>query len=396
MKTASKIDKLIEKGVRIPNPQSVEIGDEVSVDRIAGQSVTIFSGSRIRGQDTFISKGVKIGQEGPATIENCYLGPDVALKGGYFQESVFLEGAHCGLGAHVRQGTILEEQAGIAHTVGLKQTILFPYVTLGSLINFCDCLMAGGTSRQNHSEVGSSYIHFNYTPYQDKATPSLIGDVPRGVMLKQPPVFLGGQGGLVGPCRIAFGTVVAAGTICRKDQLQENHMVIENRLPTASIAIKSNAYRNLKHILRNNFIYIGNLYALRQWYLHVRSRFVGEHFAPLLLEGLLATLGKGIDERIKQLGRLAEKVESSPKKSGTPEETFGANWDRIVTKLNLLMEYGGRPELQDRFSTIIDEKIQTGGKHYLKIVQSLDDHQSDLGVRWLRSVVDHLISQLPV
>ena len=242
MKTASKIEQLIEKGVRIPNPQSVEIGDEVLVDRIAGQSVTIFSGSRIRGQNTFISKGVKIGQEGPATIENCYLGPDVALMGGYFQESVFLEGAHCGLGAHVRQGTILEEQAGIAHTVGLKQTILFPYVTLGSLINFCDCLMAGGTSRQNHSEVGSSYIHFNYTPYQDKATPSLIGDVPRGVMLKQPPVFLGGQGGLVGPCRLAFGTVVAAGTICRKDQLEENHLVTDNGLPTARIAIKSKGY----------------------------------------------------------------------------------------------------------------------------------------------------------
>ena len=75
--------------------------------------------------------------------------------------------------------------------------------------------MAGGTSRKNHSEIGSSYIHFNFTPHQDKATASLIGDVPRGVMLDQPPIFLGGQGGLVGPVRIAYGTVIPAGTICR-------------------------------------------------------------------------------------------------------------------------------------------------------------------------------------
>ena len=77
--------------------------------------------------------------------------------------------------------------------------------------------MSGGTDGKNHSEVGSSYIHFNYTPNQDKATPSLIGDVPAGVMLNQPPIFLGGQGGLVGPVRIGHGTVIAAGTIYRKD-----------------------------------------------------------------------------------------------------------------------------------------------------------------------------------
>ena len=91
-----------------------------------------------------------------------------------------------GLGAQVRETCILEEEASGAHCAGIKQTILLPFVTLGSLINFCDCLMAGGTSRQNHSEVGSSYIHFNFTPDGDKTTPSLIGDVPRGVMLAEP------------------------------------------------------------------------------------------------------------------------------------------------------------------------------------------------------------------
>ena len=40
-----------------------------------------------------------------------------------------------------------------------------------------------------------------------------------GVMLNQSPIFLGGQGGLVGPCRLAFGTITAAGTINRKEKI---------------------------------------------------------------------------------------------------------------------------------------------------------------------------------
>ena len=49
--------------------------------------------------------------------------------------------------------------------------------------------MSGGTSRRDHSEVGSSYIHFNFTPDGDKTTPSLFGDVVHGVLLDQPAVF---------------------------------------------------------------------------------------------------------------------------------------------------------------------------------------------------------------
>ena len=188
----SKIEKLIEKGVKINRPTSVEIGDEVDVDRISADGVVIYAGCKIFGAETLILPGAKLGYEAPVTVDNCQVGPDVELKGGYFNQAVFLEKARLGLGSHIREATILEEQAVVAHTVGLKHTILFPFVTLGSLINFCDCLMAGGTSRKNHSEVGSSYIHFNFTPSQDKATASLIGDVPGGVMLNRQPIFLGG------------------------------------------------------------------------------------------------------------------------------------------------------------------------------------------------------------
>ena len=186
-----KVARLIEKGVSIAAPSTVDIGDDVDISRISGSGVVIYPGCRIYGAQTVISAGVRLGAESPVTVEDCCLGPRVELKGGYLRQSVFLEKASMGSGAQVREGCLLEEEASGAHCVGLKQTILLSFVTLGSLINFCDCLMTGGTSREDHSEVGSSYIHFNYTPDGDKCTPSLFGDVARGVMLDQPPIFLG-------------------------------------------------------------------------------------------------------------------------------------------------------------------------------------------------------------
>ncbi|HET57582.1 MAG TPA: UDP-N-acetylglucosamine pyrophosphorylase, partial [Deltaproteobacteria bacterium] len=163
----TKIKKLMDRGVDIRNPLMVDIDDDVVLERISGDDVVFYGQVRISGTDTTLCSGSRLGEEGPVTLINCRLGRNVRLKGGSFRKSLFLDRAEFGPGAHVREGCLIEEEAGGAHTVGLKQTILFPFVTLGSLINFCDCFMAGGTSRKDHSEVGSSYIHFNYTPNQD-------------------------------------------------------------------------------------------------------------------------------------------------------------------------------------------------------------------------------------
>ena len=385
-----KVQQLIKKGVRVPVPEATYIGNEVAIERIAAEGVVLYPGTRILGAQTYVAKGAQIGGEGPATVENCYVGPDASLNGGFFSGAVFLERASCSLGAHVRQGTILEEQASIAHTVGLKQTILFPYVTLGSLINFCDCLMAGGTGRDNHSEVGSSYIHFNFTPNQDKATPSLIGDVPRGVMLNHSPIFLGGQGGLVGPSRLAFGTVIAAGTICRKDQLKENHLVLGEKARSGSVPYTTGTFYNLKRVIRNNFIYIGNLYALRQWYGKVRSRFVGPDFPAQLLEGLEVTVMTGITERFKQLDRLSDKLAESKAREGIQND-FPKAWNEIRSRFEALLSFDGIDAAADGFLAHIDRRIATLGKDYLRVIKSLDAHHVKSGVEWLDSIVGHVV-----
>ena len=146
--TEQKILRLINKGVRIPNPSSVDIGEDVDLDRISSEGVVLYSGCKIFGSKTLIMAGSKLGYEAPVSVRDCQIGPKVELKGGFFRDSTFLEKANMGSGAQVREACIFEEEANGAHTVGLKHTILFPFVTLGSLINLCDCLMSGGTSRK--------------------------------------------------------------------------------------------------------------------------------------------------------------------------------------------------------------------------------------------------------
>ena len=394
MNPTSKINQLIAKGVQIPNPQSVEIDDDIDPDRISGTNVTLHAGTKLLGANTYVADGARIGFESPATVQDCFVGPEVELKGGYFRQATFLHKASCGIGAHVRQGTILEEHASVAHTVGLKQTILFPFVTLGSLINFCDCLMAGGTGPNNHSEVGSSYIHFNFTPNQDKATPSLIGDVVEGVMINQSPIFLGGQGGLVGPIQIAYGTVIAAGSICRKDQLKPGQLVMEGPIPTARMPFTPGQYRGIKRLLRKNFHYIAQLTALRQWYDKVRTAFIGPALPQAVYDGLMATLENGIAERLDQLEKLKEKIEALGEKRNESHQSFCQLWPQKLDQFEALQNHTGDPRKMDAFLAVIAERSQEKGPHYIDAIQGLSRSQAELGSQWLQSIVDHFMSQI--
>jgi len=389
-----KIKQLILRGVTIPNPMTLDIGEEVDIERISRNRVTIYPGCRIYGADTVIASGAQLGYEGPVTIDNCQMGPKVELKGGYFKEAVFLEGANMGLAAHVREGCILEEQAGGAHCVGLKQTILFPFVTLGSLINFCDCFMAGGTSRKNHSEVGSSYIHFNFTPSGDKTTPSLIGDVPRGVMLNQPPIFLGGQGGMVGPLRLGYGNVVAAGTILRQDFKEENKLIVGKPHRGTVIDFNPYAYPSLSHVVENNFFYLANLLALEQWYVFVRQPFFeGQEFGKLIYTGLLDKLALAQKERVKRLKDMADKIAVSLKKTaskgqhGGGRQEFQENIERACELFSGKARGDAVAEHRERFLSLFFDHKKDNDRNYLEVVKSLPPAVSKAGTLWLDEVI---------
>ncbi|MBN2688459.1 MAG: UDP-N-acetylglucosamine pyrophosphorylase [Deltaproteobacteria bacterium] len=404
-KIADAVVRLMEKGVKVPNPYAVEIGDDVDIDRISGEGTVLYSGTKLYGSRTMISSGTKLGHEAPVTVVNCQLGPSVELKGGYFKESTFLEKANMAFGAQVREGCILEEEANGSHTVGLKQTILFPFVTLGSLINFCDCFMAGGTSRKNHSEVGSSYIHFNYTPNQDKATASLIGDVPRGVMLDQPPIFLGGQGGMVGPVRIGYGTVIAAGTVYRDDCVDGGKL-----LGSADREMEKDFhpgwYGDVRRRVYNNICYLANLLALKEWYAHVRRPFFeSSGSGAALYEGAVEKLDMALGERLKRFEAFSEKMARSIEigkttLAGSTKESVLKQQEELCSRWSELLEcFTGEHEknaefdMMDAFLRVMKMKRAEKGDDYIAIIQTLNREEKAAGTAWLQAVVDDVVGR---
>ena len=394
------IRALQQRGVILHAPQTVHVDPSISPDRIA-PGVEIHPGCRISGKETSIGPECVIGGEGPVTLDDAQLGARVELKAGFFSGATFLDGASMGSGAHVRPGTLLEEDASGAHTVGFKQTVLMSFVTTGSLINFCDCLMSGGTNRRKHSEVGSSYVHFNFTPHQDKATASLIGDVPRGVMLDQPPIFLGGQGGIVGPARVEFGCLIPAGAILREDALEANKIIYPRPLPTGETKpYSTGAYRDIRRIVVNNLIYLGNIRALRCWYAFVRrGHLLRTPHGEACYEGALQQLKIIETERLGRLREFANKLEHSIELlEGHPvaerwqrdQKHFLDCWPAIETKLHVdeCENVGAR----DRDEILNAISRASHGAGYVEMIQSLPPAAKQAGTRWLRAVVDSVAS----
>lgn len=398
-KVSESVQRLIDHGVVLPAPASVEVGDEVNPAHIAA-GVVIHAGCKVLGEETSVGPGCELGAEAPVTVNDCQLGHNVTLKGGFCEGSVFLDGASMGSGAHVRPGTLLEEEANGAHTVGLKQTLFLSFVTAGSLINFCDALMAGGTSRKDHSEIGSSFIHFNFTPHGDKATPSLIGDVPRGVMLREHPIFLGGQGGLVGPVRVEYGSVLPAGAIRRKDALEPDQLLPVTR-PGGRGAkpYDMRTYASIDRVVRNNMIYIGNIHALLAWYRFARRlTMVGDDFQRACYKGGVRVLELVLAERVKRLAQFAEKVTESVEilghKSASGAETPGLagqqafleQWPACRERLEAGPEEDAGGKERRAFRSAWEKAAD--GRAHVEAVKALSDEDVAHGTAWLQAIVD--------
>lgn len=401
------IEKLIKKGVKIPTPESVFVSEDVNIDRISGENVVIYGGCKIFGEKCLIMKNSQIGHEAPVTLENSILGENTKLHGGYFSGAVFAGNNTFGSGAHVRSGTILEEESSAAHSVGLKQTILFPFVTLGSLINFCDCFMAGGTDRKNHSEVGSSFVHFNYTPHQDKATPSMMGDVYHGVMLNSRPIFLGGQGGIVGPVRIAYGCITAAGSIIRKNELRNDRLLVGGSFKEVSIERDFHTIKNIEHIFNNNIHYIAGLFSLKSWYRYIRPQFCHDFLSDNLVKELQGKLDECILERISRLKDFCRKLEFSRRIKTESDVEDSTNrksaFDNAISKMEiaekLFHDEFTRNELNkegELFIKIIEKMITIEGKQYINVIKRLGPDEQRKGSSWLFDIERKIVEQLMI
>jgi len=375
------LEELLLRGVRLPAPGTVDIGDDVVPEQIA-PGVVIHPGCRIYGAKTSIGPGCVLGREAPLTLEDCQLGSGVQLKGGFCHGAVFLDGAVLGSAAQVRPGCILEEGVELAHAVGLKQTIMLPFVVGGSLLNFCDVLMAGGRNRREHSEIGSSFIHFNFTPYGDKATASLVGDVPRGVMLDQTPIFLGGQGGMTGPLRLEYGTVLAAGHVLRRDVLTGGQLVVPPPIPATERPFRRNG-RAVGRVLKNNAIFVGNLAALAAWYDVARRPLLDRTpYGVACLTGALRQLAGARQERLKRLDDVTAWL-AADEAATEADKRFCAAWPTAREQLAALGDQPG-PE---REAFVAAWHAAPEGD-YLARIQKLPAEAKAAGTAWLQGIVD--------
>jgi UDP-N-acetylglucosamine/UDP-N-acetylgalactosamine diphosphorylase len=358
-----RLDLLSEKGVKLIDRRQIFIDETICLDRIFPDAI-LFPGTRLIGPDTLVAPAAMIGSEGPATIVDSVIGENAEVASGYVAGSVLLWKARVGPNGHVRSGTLLEEEASTAHSVGLKQTILMSFVTLGSLINCCDCLVAGGRSRTNHTEVGSGFIHFNFTPWGengDKAAPSLIGGVPKGAFLREERIFIGGISGMVGPTRVGFGSFTAAGQVIRSDVPPNRIYADTQRRVDAPWDFRprgSHAER-----VERNLEYIGHLVALRAWYQNVRKeRIPGgdatSHLA-LTIDAAVKVFDGCITERWTRLGQFLGRDLPPPSfpaircpLSLEPSPIPHLNWVKELSEDHVKLGTSWLQEIADSFVTI--------------------------------------------
>jgi hypothetical protein len=363
----AKLDILEAQDVTIVDRRQTYLDEAIDVNRICPGAV-LFPGTRLLGARTFVGPGAKVGIEGPAVLEDTVIGENAEIASGYLKEAVMLRDTRVGANAHIRGGTLLEEEASTAHAVGLKHTILMSFVTMGSLINFCDGLISGGSSRKKHTEVGSGFIHFNYTPRGqsgDKATPSLIGDVTHGVFLREPRIFLGGLSGIAGPQKVGFGSFTIAGQVIRREVPPDR---IFGSAPRNVDREFSALVESPNRVIASNLEYIGNLFALRAWYRDVRVARVPvlpdfEHLR-IVMQAAYELLSVCIDERFERLRQYLE------------ERSLPAPPISMVTPPCPLNIESGSPYVD-----------------HTKWVSSLSDADVELGGAWLQSIVENICAR---
>ncbi|MFA5624058.1 MAG: hypothetical protein WC966_03235 [Bradymonadales bacterium] len=377
-------ESLIAKGVEIYAPESVVIED-VAVEQIEG-GVEIFPGSVLRGKRTRLGRGTRVGVGGGGFYENVVAARGVELRSGVYVDCVLLDRVVVRSHAELREGTLLEEGAELGHTVGLKQSILMPECIVGSLVNFCDALLSGGRSRRVHSEVGSCMALYNYSPWGNKFA-SLFGDVARGVLLNQAPIFIGGQSQIVSPVHVDFGSVLAAGSKLQRD-VGKSRLVL-NAAKDLDMEFNPKRQSRVLHKIQKSCQYVGNLYALWHWYQQVRRYFAkNDAFLLACYREAEKQIEAGIDERIKRTQKLLDSLAESldeHKKANNAREIKEHEY-LVMESKNIVQRLRTTLPVQD-FSFLNAHLNAFEAKDYRDCIRALDSELAQRASNALDAVV---------
>jgi UDP-N-acetylglucosamine/UDP-N-acetylgalactosamine diphosphorylase len=212
-------------------------------------------------------------------------------------------------------------------------------------------------------------------------------------MLNQPAIFLGGQGGIIGPVRMGFGNVVAAGTVLRGDCIGDNRLIAGGTRSWGVKDYQPGLYPNLLRIVENNIIYLANLAALKEWYIHVRKPFLdAQEFGPLIHAGLLDKLSLGRKERLKRFEAMAKRASSTEpsgsEKTARMREELGSSLDKVQE----IFEGDEAPNskvkaLREDFLRELEKTMRGGSTGYVETIQGLPARVSSMGTTWLECIV---------
>ena len=415
--------KFRARGVIIPDLNSVRIGYEVAKENIsAGSKLHPFV--RINGSKTEIHEGANIGPSGPATLDNSWIGenavvgslgsvtlkdtvvgPESILGSGVAEQAVLLgkeskvNNFSTGYGFRIRKGSLYEEDASSAQHTDTKMTVLFPWTTLGSNINFCDVLLAGGTGPESgfFSEVGSGTIHFNFSIRGDKATASLFGDVSSGVFLDQKRLFIGGNNSLLGPIQAEFGSMTAA-DVRIKGELSAG-LNFGNSLPKGKIDYDPRIFLGAMGIVKKQVNVLAELTALFHWYEQIRISCIAQTAQQkFIYESGLRIVKLNHQERLSHLQSFMDALDNSHSLSLKSESV---NKKEIAEQKHLLERW---PDIQKQLAVPANFKLtvpnslkndiakqQAQGKAtYTKLIQNLSHEGNQSGKKWLKSITENV------
>lgn len=407
------LEWLAAQGVHVPASGQLAIAREVPLEAIQ-TGVRLHPFCHIEGAQTQIAHGAELGAGGAVHLVNtsvgaeaqvgvqgsvhlrrCTLGPGTVLGCGAGEDAVFLGSEEdsaaqtTGWGFNARPGTLYEEGAHSAQHTDTKMTILFPWVTLGSGINWCDVLTAGGDDPQRFTEVGSGAVHFNFTPRGDKFA-SCFGDVPQGVFLCGRRIFVGGNGSLIAPLRSDFGSITPAGI--RVSGILGAGLACAAPIPQGEHATRyrTDRYGTIAWIVRSQLEYIGQLSALLAWYTHARPCVaVGEAQRALYAAGK-GVVRSNIRERIVRLHRFSLSLEQNLAQSSgealAQQQLWLACWPQVAQHLERARD--DSPPPSSAFVEALQRASASTAGVYTRSIRALSSATRRMGSHWLRTVAE--------
>lgn len=377
----ARVESLQRRGVDVWGPERVYISGDVNLDAI--EPTAVIRQATLSGKDLSIAAGAVIGTSGHAEVSDCQIGPDAELGAGLYQGATLLNGVKVRGFAEIRPGTLLEEEVDVAHSVALKNTTFTACCVAGSLINFCDLFLTGGTSRKDHTEIGSGAIHYNFDPRGDKWG-SLLGGI-RGVLLRSNPVFIGGTCGLVGPLEVGLGAVTAAGCTIRRD-VPEGTLVSSADRAAIIPSFDRTAYGSLRRQFRVTAKLVATLRALEAWYELVRL----PHAPPReqhLYEFALRRVGVQAQERIDRLAKIVAKLEAGARASSAWIQAEHRQIVQVWPSLRNTLQQPVKPQLPAARFTQAYADARGSGQGHLAAVKAADAGAAE-AEEWLEGVVN--------